>query len=93
MILQINNQIGNPTYQFSSGNFVNVDEININFDMFRSRTLANHSERTIRLRTIARELKSLHLFFGVTMSGDNKVPLFIVFLGTRDGRIARQLQL
>ena len=33
----VNNQIA--AFEFSAGNIVNIDETNINFDMFGSRTL------------------------------------------------------
>ena len=85
----VNNQIA--AFEFSAGNIVNIDETNINFDIFGSTTLANRGERTIGLRTTGNSNRCTVLL-GVTMSGE-KLPPFIVFTGTRDGCIARQLRL
>jgi hypothetical protein len=85
----VNNQIA--AFEFPAGNIVNIDETNINFDMFGSKTLATRGERTIGLRTTGNSNRCTVLL-GVTMSGE-KLPPFIVFTGTRDGRISRQLGL
>jgi hypothetical protein len=85
----VNNQTA--AFEFPAGNIVNIDETNINFDMFGSKTLATRGERTIGLRTTGNSNRCTVLL-GVTMSGE-KLPPFIVFTGTRDGRISRQLGL
>jgi hypothetical protein len=45
----VNNQTA--AFEFPAGNIVNIDETNINFDMFGSKNLATRGERTIGLRT------------------------------------------
>jgi DDE superfamily endonuclease len=75
---------------YSQGSIVNIDETNIFFDMAGNMTLADRGSRTVSMKTTGSSNRCTVLL-GVSMSGD-KLPPFVVFKGTRDGRIARQLQ-
>ena len=68
---------------------VNIDETNVDFDMPSTTTLAQRGERTISVRGTGSSYRCTALL-GVTMSGE-KLPPFIVFTGTRNGRIMREI--
>ena len=68
---------------------VNIDETNNNFDLYGSLTLEKCGARTIGMKTSGTSV-CCTVILGVTLSGD-KLPPFIVFKGTSDARISRQL--
>ena len=77
--------------QIVSGNFgpleiVNIDETNIEFIMIDSITLANQGSRTASLRSTGSSSRC-PVLLEVTLSGE-KLPLFIIFRGKSNGKIA-----
>ena len=68
---------------------VNIDETNVDFDQPSSTTLSQRGLRTISVRGTGSSYRCTALL-GVTMSGE-KLPAFIVFTGTRNGRIIREI--
>ena len=68
---------------------VNIDETNVDFDQPSSITLSRRGQRTISVRGTGSSYRCTALL-GVTMTGE-KLPAFIVFTGTRNGRIIREI--
>ena len=68
---------------------VNIDETNVDFDQPSSSTLSQRGERSISVQGTGSSSRCTALL-GVTLSGE-KLPPFIVFTGTRNGRIIREI--
>ena len=68
---------------------VNIDETNADFDQPAKTTLSRPGERTIRIASTGSSGRCTVLL-GVTLDG-SKLPPFIVFKGSRSGRIIREV--
>ena len=68
---------------------VNIDETNIDFDMPSNKTLERVGSRSVTVRGVNSSDRCTVLL-GVTLSGE-KLPPFIVFKGSPNGRIIREV--
>lgn len=68
---------------------VNIDETNVNYDMPATSTLSQRGQRTISVRGTGSTHRCTALL-GVSFTGE-KLPPFLVFCGTRNGRIIREV--
>lgn len=83
----VNEYISNMKLPASA--IVNIDETNVNYDEPSSTTLAPRGQRTISVRGVDSSNRCTVLL-GVSLAGE-KLPAFIIFNGTRNGRIAREV--